>query len=209
MQIIQKVRRLPIGYLERRKLANYKKLYEINQETTFTKFSQSSKKLSFEKVKQLFNNPEALMKYYFNNSENYTCCQVFRAALEGKDFENFRKILQSSVEKVIDKLQKLFNFQDSTNKITLYRGIVLFEVEPDLEHLGICWSYEKAGAVDWVNNLCSEEDPNDAPCILTGETTMDNVDWLMTVALLVDSPEEKEIRIWDEKKITLLDYTVL
>ena len=44
---------------------------------------------------------------------------------------------------------------------------------------------------------------------MTCETTLDNIDWLMSVLLLTDTPEEGEIRIWDDSKVNIKDYEVL
>ena len=60
-----------------------------------------------------------------------------------------------------------------------------------------------------MSQFDDDDDPNSVPCIMTCETTLDNVDWLMSVLLLTDTPEEGEIRIWDDSKVKIKDWEVL
>ena len=179
-------------------------------------YSHVLTRFSFEEVKDFMNNPKKLAKYCFDNPEFVSSAQpVFEYAEDkGKEigFEKgyYPEWVDDGALETIDFLKKLTNdFSNPKQKITLYRGVVIFEAEPDLKEPSICWSYEEEGAIDWVEAICSEDDPNDAPCILTGETTVDNVDWLMTFLLLTACPEEKEIRIWDDSKIKVVDWEVL
>lgn len=172
-------------------------------------FSKSPEHLPFEKIKELLKNPEQLIKYYYQHPENYSCCQCFNVAKDLNNYNEYKEFLLGPIQHAIDTVYGITSFSKPDFPLELYRGIVLFDVEPDKDHLGICWSYEREGAEDWVNEISSDDDPNDAPCILTGKTTLDNVDWLMTILLLADTPEEREIRIWDDTKIDLLDYEVL
>lgn len=179
-------------------------------------FSHATKHFSFDEVRDLVNNPEKLANYFYNNPDFVATAQpgAFEYAEDkGNELgfeEGYYPEWLEDAQETLEFVKKLTNnFSNPKQKLTLYRGVVIFDAEPDLKEPGICWSYEEEGAIDWVEAISSDDDPNDAPCILTGETTADNVDWIMTILLLAVCPEEKEIRIWDDSKIKIVDWEVL
>lgn len=170
--------------------------------------------LDFETVKDMFKHPEKLARYMFEHPELLDVVQpgAFGWAEEmGKEkgFEAYYKYWKEDAQTGFDIISKITDLENPEEEVTLYRGIVLFEAEPDLKYPGICWSYEEEGASDWVDAICTEDDPNDAPCILVGKTKSKNIDWIITFLLLCVCPEEKEIRIWDDSKIKIVDWKVL
>jgi len=169
--------------------------------------------LDFETVKSMFKHPKKLAKYMFEHPGLLDVVQskAFNYADEigqQQGFEAYYPLWLKITQTGFDTIFNLTTLEDPNEEIDLYRGIVLFEVEPNLEEPGICWSYEEEGASDWVNELCIEDDPNEAPCILVGKTKIENVDWIITFLLLCASPEEKEIRIWDDSKVEITDWYV-
>lgn len=198
----------------------YEALRELIQEAAGyandSRYSHAPDRLELKKVKYLFNNIEDLSKYFYDNP-GFTACsqcgQLDWAIVQGeeKGFED--GFLPNSIDPIDHALNIIHNVTDLSNPkdtITLYRGIELVgDSEPDLKHPGICWSYSKDKAEEFVSQFDDEDDPNSAPCIMTCETTLDNVDWLMSALLLSDTPEEGEIRIWDDSKVKIKDYEVL
>lgn len=114
-----------------------------------------------------------------------------------------------AIDSATDRIFDLTSLVNPNEEITLYRGIELMgDAEPDADHPGICWTFDKKTAINFVNQF-DDDDPNNAPCILTGKTKISNVDWLVSLLLNADEPDEKEIRIWDDSKIEIIDTEVL
>ena len=113
------------------------------------------------------------------------------------------------IDEATDTIFSISNLVNPNEEIILYRGVELLgEVEPDTIHPGICWTFDKETAIQFVSQF-DDDDPNNAPCILTGKTDISNVDWLLSLLLNADEPDEKEIRIWDDSKIEIIDTVVL
>lgn len=188
-------------------------IQEVKSNSNDYNFSHAEH-LDFKTVKEMFNQPKKLAMYMFKHPELLDAVQpgAFEyATIVGKEkgFEAYYKEWLEDASKGFSTIFKLTNLENPEEEITLYRGVVIFDVEPDVKEPGICWSYEKDGAEDWLEAISSTDDPNDAPCILTGITKIENVDWIMTFLLLCSCPEEKEIRIWDDLKIKVVDWEVL
>ena len=169
--------------------------------------------LDFEVVKDMFKHPRKLAKYMFDHPELLDVVQpgAFGYADDvgrSKGFEEYYKYWLDDAQTGFDIISSLTNLEDPKEVLTLYRGVIIFDVEPDLKEPGICWSYEREGAEDWLESL-NDDDPESAPCVMEGETTLDNIDWIITFLLLCVCPEEKEIRIWDDSKIKITDWEVL
>ena len=184
----------------------------------YDNFSHTPNRFEFSKIVEMFNDPKSLAKYFYEHPDFVATAQdgAFGwAEDQGKlyGFEkgylpNFLKDLQTGFE--ILKGQNIWP-SDPNQEYTLYRGVVIFDVKPDTTNPGICWSYERSGAKDWLDALVDEDDYESAPCIMEGKTKASNIDWLMTLLLLCTCPEEKEIRLWDDSKenLTITDWKVL
>ena len=180
------------------------------------RYSHAPEKLELKKIRYLFNHIEDLSRYFYDNPGFTSCSQCGQlawAVSQGgeKGFEEgFLPSSAGPIEAAVDTVYGFTDLIDPKDTITLYRGIELVgDSEPDLKHPGICWSYSREMAEEFVSQFDDDDDPNSAPCIITCETTLDNVDWLMSILLLTDTPEEGEIRIWDDSKVKIKDCEVL
>lgn len=177
-------------------------------------YSHATKRFTFQEVLQLLDDTKALARYFYNNPDFVATAQdgafgwaELQAVTKGFEKGYYPNFLDD-VRDTLELVKEMLKGKTEKSKITLYRGLIISDVEPDLENPGICWSYSYDGAKDWANEL-DIGDPEIAPCVLKGRTTVDNVDWIMTILLLACCPEEREIRIWDDSKIEVVDWEVL
>lgn len=194
-------------------LGSEKRIQEVKTNANDYNFSHAEH-LDFETVRDMFKHPKKLAKYMFNHPELLDVVQpgAFGYADDvGRQygFDAYYKYWLEDAKTGFDIINGLTNLEDPEEELTLYRGVVIFDAEPNTKEPGICWSYEKEGAEDWVDAISSKDDPNDAPCIMTGVTKSKNVDWIITFLLLCVCPEEKEIRVWDDTAVEVVDWEVL
>lgn len=192
-----------------------KVLHEAKGYDNDDRYSHAPEKMDIIGLHHLFLDIEALTKYFWDHPDftQTSCCGLLADAMEQSETlgyeEGFFPEAAAAVDQGTDIIFGITDLLDPNEEITLYRGIELSgDAEPDIKHPGICWSYDKQAAIDFVSQF-DDDDPNNAPCILTGKTKLSNVDWLMSVLLLSDTPEEKELRIWDDSKIEIIDQEVL
>lgn len=165
---------------------------------------------------RMFNNPEELV-WYIHEHPDFAATAAratYSSALSAEKELGYEDGYLPEMLRILSNglscLKDLGIWPDCED-IKVYRGVVIFDIEPDLDKPGICWSYDKQAAEDWVNELIDDDDPESAPCILTGITDSENIDWLMTVWLLSTCPEEKEIRLWsdDQTVLEVIDWEVI
>lgn len=179
------------------------------------RYSHSPEKHDLFTLRHLFLDIDKLTRYFWEHPDftSTSCCGLLADAMEQSETlgyeEGFYPEASAAADKGTDIIFGLTDLLNPDEEITLYRGIELSgDAEPDTEHPGICWTYDKQAAIDFVSQF-DDDDPNNAPCILTGKTKASNIDWLMSVLLLSDTPEEKELRIWDDSQIEIIDTEVL
>jgi len=135
----------------------------------------------------LVSDAKTLRKFYEANKDFY------EAHLDLDDIDD------SQIETASDTICEMLNGKSkSTDKITLYRGIVLFDDEKvDLEKPGYCWSWNEGTAEHLATEL------ND-PCldartvVLEAECELRNLDLLYMILLNALEPDEKEARVIDD-----------
>lgn len=190
-----------------------KRYTEVKGYANDDNYSHAPDKVTVEQLKYLLDNPKMIARYFYDQSEFTACsnCGKLDKAVklgQTKFFDNgFLPEALTVLEPAISLVKKLL--EKYPKNIKIFRGVEIYDAEPDLEHLGICWTYNKALAEDFVNQFDDDSCLESAPCVISGETDLDNVDWLMTLLLLTDAPEEKEIRVWDDTKVKVLDWEVL
>ncbi len=196
---------------------NSKKIFDlILKEAKGYEYSHSLKKYDLKDIRALFLDTESLCKYFFSHPSflECSCCDELDFAKEaGRENgfeEGFLPEAFDAVDKAVDVIFSLTDLLDPNEEITLYRGVELIEdIKPDIENPGICWTFDRKTAEKFVSQFDDQDDPNTAPCILEGVTKISNVDWLITALLLSDMPEEREIRLWDDSLIKVVDWEVL
>lgn len=179
----------------------------------YEQFSTSQKHESIEYIKHLFSNPEELANYYYKNHDNYEFCKEFDS-FYNKNTEQSKKEFIRLLNKCIPTISSKMN----EDWIQLYRGVEITSVSPDLDDPGICWTWDRETAEDFIyekdevyTKNCEDKSSAAelAPCIIYGKSNIDNVDWLMSLLLNIDEPLENEIRVFDGKKVEDLKYDVI
>lgn len=85
------------------------------------------------------------------------------------------------------------------DRITVYRGVAASKEEVNKDELGNCWCKTEDGARSFV------EENYDTACItvLVATTPVENIEWIMSIALQADVPDEQEIRLIDGQNIEM------
>ena len=75
----------------------------------------------------------------------------------------------------------------------------------------MCWTNSEQSAEKFLSFYNDDlvNDPNYAECILMAEYKTVDIDWVYSVALMLDEPDEKELRIYKDSKPISIDYQVL
>ena len=179
------------------------------------RYSHSPEKMNIATLHDLFLDNYAVAEYLWKHKDFLSISSsnnLEEAAELGETMgyeDGFLPRALDVIDSATDRIFDLTSLVNPNEEITLYRGIELTgDAEPDSDHPGICWTFDKETAINFVNQF-DDDDPNNAPCILTGKTKISNVDWLVSLLLNADEPDEKEIRIWDDSKIEIIDTEVL
>ena len=179
------------------------------------RYSHSPEKMNIATLHDLFLDNYAVTEYLWKHQDFLKISSANNlkdAVKKGNELgykDGFLREALNVIDEATDTIFSISNLVNPNEEIILYRGVELLgEVEPDTIHPGICWTFDKETAVQFVSQF-DDDDPNNAPCILTGKTDISNVDWLVSLLLNADEPDEKEIRIWDDSKIEIIDTEVL
>lgn len=179
------------------------------------RYSHSPEKMNIATLHDLFLDNYAVAEYLWKHKDflNVSGSNNLKDAINRGDElgykDGFLPEVLDFIDEATDKMFSLSNLVNPNEEVILYRGIELMgEAEPDAEHPGICWTFDKDTAINFVNQF-DDDDPNNAPCILTGKTKITNIDWMVSLLLNADEPDEKEIRIWDDSQIEVIDIEVL
>ena len=177
------------------------------------RYSHAPKK-DLSEIRDLLLDANKLTKYFWNNQDilKISCYNLLADAIDESEISGYKGFYSEAIKVFDSGTDKIFDITSLVNpdeEITLYRGVELVgDADPDIDHPGVCWTYDKQTAIDFVSQF-DDDDPNKAPCILTGKTKVSNIDWLISVLLISDEPDEKEIRIWDDSQIDIIDTEVL
>lgn len=170
----------------------------------------NSKKRDLNEIKSILSDPSDALDFFFANADEFKGILVISRANNIDDFkrDNYKNI--SSALQIVKGLSSLDN---PNAQIKLYRGILLGpdDVEPDLTLPGMCWTDSEQSAEKFLSFYNDDlvNDPNYAECILMAEYKTVDIDWVYSVALMLDEPDEKELRIYKDSKPINIDYQVL
>ncbi|MCF0124668.1 MAG: hypothetical protein HUJ68_02740 [Clostridia bacterium] len=194
----------------------FNKILEAKGFDNDDRYSRSNIKLSIEEIHNLFLDTEKLVRFYYDRPEllSVSSCDYLKDAVDADSTlgyeEGFYPYACSHFDAATDAIFNLTNLVDENEEITLYRGVELVgDAEPDIEHPGVCWTFDRKIAEEFVSQFDNDDDPNSAPCILTGKTKIKNVDWILSCLLIADMPEEGELRLLDDSQIKIIDTEVL
>lgn len=179
------------------------------------RYSHSPEKMNIATLHDLFLDNYAVAEYLWKHQDflNISSANNLKnAVVRGSELgyeDGFLPEALNPIDEATDKMFSISSLVNPNEKMILYRGVELIdEVEPDTIHPGICWTFDKETAINFVSQF-DDDDPNNAPCILTGKTDISNIDWLVSLLLNADEPDENEIRIWDDSQIDIIDTEVL
>lgn len=179
----------------------------FNPENRYKEFD-NSKKRGFHKIKSLINDSDELLKLFYTEVDEFN---KIRAIYKTKDIDSFREDNIKNLKAAVDIVKSLTDFNNPDEPITIYRGIMLGpdDVEPDLLKPGLCWTDNEHSAETFI--LCDDfaDDPDYAECILTGTYKASDIDWIYSIALMLDEPTEREIRLYKDAIPISIDYQVL
>lgn len=169
---------------------------------------ENGEKLCIEDIHTLFLDTDRLTEYFFNNKEQYSHIREIDSATDSERF------YAEHVESIDEATNKIFDFTNLTNEnelITLYRGVELGpeDIEPDVNDPGMCWTFDYDTAENFVSQFDMANNPDYAPCILTAQFKAKDIDWLYSVACMIDEPDENEIRVFKNARPVNIEYEVL
>ena len=168
----------------------------------------NSKHLTVEAAHNLCLDPEALAQYLWTNRERYnSISEIDSYDSEDEFLANHTELLDELTDRIFD----LTSLIDENELITLYRGVELGpdDVSPDLERPGMCWTYDYNVAERFVQQFDEGTDADYAPCILEAKFKAKDIDWIYSIACMLDEPDEKEIRTYRNTKPVKIEYEVL
>lgn len=179
----------------------------FNPDNRYKEFD-NSKKRDFDKIKSLINDPDELLNLFYTEADEFN---RIRTIYKAQDIDSFKKDNIENLNAAINIVKSLTDFNNPDELITIYRGIMLGpdDVEPDLSKPGLCWTDNEHSAETFI--LCDDfaADPNYAECILTGTYKASDIDWIYSIALMLDEPTEREIRLYKGAAPINIDYNVL
>lgn len=168
----------------------------------------NSERLTVSDAHTLCLDPDMLAEYFWSHRDEYTHIREIDSYTDG---EQFYADHIEQIDKITNRIFDLTSLVDENEPITLFRGVELGpeDVEPDTKNPGMCWTYDYDTAENFVNQFDSETNADYAPCILTAQFKSKDIDWIYSVACMLDEPDEKEIRIYKDSKPIAIDYEVL
>ena len=91
-------------------------------------------------------------------------------------------------------------------EIDLFRSLSVNEIkEINFDDKGICWTYNPETLYDTIEDTIVPD--NKYLVRFYGTTSIDNIDWIESLFLYINySTEEKELRVYDSKKVFLKGY---
>jgi len=170
----------------------------------------NSKKRDLNEIKSILSNSSDVLDFFFANADEF---KEIVAIDRADNIDDFKRDNYKAVSSAIQIVKDLSSFDNPDVPVKLYRGILLGpeDVEPDLTLPGMCWTNSEQSAEDFVAFYSDDlvDDPNYAECILTAEYKTADIDWVYSVALMLDELGEKEIRIYKDAEPVSIDYNVL
>ena len=182
------------------------KLFEnvLNESNDYNDaYSHTPTKFSLQTIKNFFNSPKDLAEYIYDHKQflNTSCMTDLYSAKYVYD-KGFEAFYEEAYQPLKDSIKTLNNFINN-DFVILYRGLVIVDNdEINLEHPGVCWTYDVNYAKEFAKDLCiNEEGFKETVVILKAKVPVEKIDWLCSALLLADEPDEKEIRLWDDSNL--------
>ena len=170
----------------------------------------NSKKRDLNEIKSILSSPSDALDFFFANADEFREILVIDRA---DNIDDFKRDNYKNISNALQIVKDLTSFDNPNTPVKIYRGILLGpeDVEPDLILPGMCWTNSEQSAEKFLAfyNEGRENNPNYADCILTAEYKTIDIDWVYSVALMLDEPDEKELRIYKDSKPISIDYQVL
>lgn len=170
----------------------------------------NSKKRDLNEIKSILSDPSNALDFFFANADEFN--EI--VAIDNADnIDDFKRDNYKAISSALQIVKDLSSFDNPGAPVKIYRGILLGpeDVEPDLALPGMCWTNSEQSAEDFVAFYSDDliDDPDYAECILTAEYKTEDIDWVYSVALMLDELKEKEIRIYKDADPISIDYNVL
>ena len=161
-------------------------------------------KLSYEEVLKICRTPQSFIRYVQKNKAAYWEPADFdkgEVALLYMAKEFFGPV--SSMSK--DFLEMVKGYCDellglgSEGEVDLYRGVRLNkESDFNWDDVGNCWTYDYDSALEFLKYFTDEKKN---PFLLSCSTDSDNIDWILSICLNLNTANEHELRIYDTDKL--------
>ena len=181
----------------------------FNPENRYKELS-NSKKRNLNEIKSILSSPSDALDFFFANADEFNEILVISKA---NNIDDFKRDNYKNISRALQIVKGLSSFDNPNAPVKVYRGILLGpeDVEPDLALPGMCWTDSEQSAEDFLSFYNDDlvDDPNYAECILMAEYKTIDIDWVYSVALMLDEPGEKELRIYKDSKPISIDYQVL
>ena len=164
----------------------------------------TSHRLTYAEALKICKTPQSFIKYVQDNKKEYWEIADFdkgEVALLYMAKEFFSPIWKMSkdfldmVKGYCDEILEL----GTGGEVELYRGVRL-EKEEDFNwnDVGNCWTYEYDSALEFLKYFT---DTNKKPFLLSCTTDPDNIDWILSICLNLNTVNEKELRIYNVDKL--------
>ena len=117
------------------------------------------------------------------------------------------KVLKQVFKEFLYEIDSAYIKNPNTIKeINLYRSISVNEIkEINFDDIGICWTYNPYTLSDYIEEAIVPD--NKYLVRFYGTTSIENIDWIESFFLYINySAQEKELRVYDSKKVFLKGY---
>ena len=117
------------------------------------------------------------------------------------------KVLKQVFKEFLYEIDSVYIKHPNTIKeINLYRSISVNEIkEINFDDIGICWTYNPETLYNTIEDTIVPD--NKYLVRFYGTTSIENIDWIESLFLYINySAQEKELRVYDSKKVFLKGY---
>ena len=119
------------------------------------------------------------------------------------------KVLKQVFEEFLYDIGSNYFKSSTIKKINLFRSLSVNRIEEiSFDDKGICWTYNLRALYNYIEEILV---PNKNYLVrFYGTTPIDNIDWIESLFLYINySAQEKELRVYDSKKVFLKGYVCL
>ena len=161
-------------------------------------------KLTYKEALKICKTPQSFIRYVQKNKEDYwekadfdkgEVALLYMAKKFQKPVSSLSEDFLEMVKGYCDEILEL----GTDGEVELYRGVRLNkESDFNWKDVGNCWTYEYDSALEFLKYF-TDTDKN--PFLLSCTTDPDNVDWILSICLNLNTVNEKELRIYDPDKL--------